>query len=121
MGALASTFDEIVTSLPDDWTNLELDLRIHDPDRYIEAATYVVICNAQPLSENRWHWKILCAHRFGHAAARPAVHATLRMLDEAGIAGEIALRQVRQGRIEVEPMWGRPESARREFKKLRAQ
>jgi hypothetical protein len=119
--ALADTFSQIVDSLPDDWTDLELDLRIEDESRYIEAATYVVTCNAQPYSKHDWHWRLLVAHRFGHAAAAPVVHGTLKLLDGAGIAGELAVREVRSGRVEVVQMWGRPESARREFQRLRAQ
>ena len=121
MAGLADTFTEMLASLPDDWTHLELELRIHDVDRYIEAATYMVMTNAQPLSENRWHWRILVAHRFGHAAAAPVVRRNLELLDEAGIEGELALRQVRQGRVEVVEGWGRPESARREFQRIRGQ
>ena len=34
---LADTFQQIVDSLPTDWTDLELDLRV-DEDRYVEAA-----------------------------------------------------------------------------------
>jgi hypothetical protein len=118
---LADTFQEIVDSLPDDWTDLELDLRIHDESRYIEAAVYVVTCNAQPYSKHDWHWRLLVAHRFGHAAAAPATHGTLKLLDDAGITGELALREVRSGRVEVVQMWGRPESVRREFRRTRAQ
>ena len=119
--ALADDFQAIVESLSDDWTDLTLELRILDVDRYIEAACYVVVCNAQPLSKNEWHWRIIVAHRFGHAASEPATHATLHMLDEAGIEGEIALRDVRIGRAPVQQMWGRPESARREFRRIHAQ
>lgn len=119
--ALAETFTTVLDSLPDDWTDLELDLRIHDVERYVEAATYLVTINAQPLSKNRWHWRLLVAHRFGHAAAAPAVHGTMKMLDRAGIEGEIVVRQLREGRVEVQPMWGRPESTRREFNRIRAQ
>jgi hypothetical protein len=118
---LADTFQQVVDSLPDDWTDLELDLRIHDESRYIEAAVYVVTCNAQPYSKHDWHWRLLVAHRFGHAAAAPAVHGTLKLLDDAGIAGELAVREVRSGRVEVVQMWGRPESVRRDFKRSRAQ
>lgn len=118
---LADTFQQIVDSLPDDWTDLELDLRIEDESRYVDAATYLVTCNAQPYSRHDWHWRILSAHRFGHAAAVPAVHGSLRLLDDAGINGEIALREVRSGRVEVRQMWGRPESVRQEFRELRAQ
>jgi hypothetical protein len=119
--ALADTFAQIVDSLPDDWTDLELDLRIFDERRYIDAATLLVTCNAQPYSFHDWHWRLLVAHRFGHAAAVPAVHAALGLLDEAEIDGELAVREVRTGRAEVIPMWGRTESVRREFNKLRDQ
>jgi hypothetical protein len=118
---LADTFQRIVDSLADDWTDLELDLRIADESRYVEAAVYLVTCNAQPYSHHDWHWRLLVAHNFGHAAAAPTVHATLRLLDEAGIEGELAVRQTRSGRVEVTQMWGRPHSAREEFLRLRAQ
>src|ERR1700749_109251 len=119
--ALADTFGALVESLPDDWTNLELDLRIFDERRYVEAATLLVTCNAQPYSKHDWHWRLLFAHRFGHAAAVPAVHTALKLLDDAGITGELALRETRTGRVETVQMWGRPESVREEFRKLRAQ
>jgi hypothetical protein len=120
--ALADEFQQITDSLPDDWTDLEFDLRIADESRYVDAALLLVTCNAQPYSKYDWHWRILVAHRFGHAAAAPAVHAALTLLDDAGIEGELALREVRTGRIEIvqELMWGRPESVRQEFKRLRA-
>ncbi len=118
---LAQTFEQIVDSLSDDWTDLELDLRIFDERRYIEAALFLVTCNAQPYSKYDWHWRLLVAHRFGHAAAPSAVHAGLRLLDEAGIDGEMAVREARTGRVEIQQMWGRPESVRQEFRRLRAQ
>ena len=119
--ALAETFQQILDSLPDDWSDLDVDLRIFDEDRYIEAATYLVVCWPQPYSKHDWHWRIAVAHRFGHAAAAPTTHGALRSLDDAGIEGEIAVRGMRTGRAEVEPMWGRPESVRQEFRKIRAQ
>jgi len=117
---LADTFNEIIGSLPDDWTDLELDLRIFDERRYVDAATLLVTCNAQPYSKHDWHWRILVAHRFGHAAAAPVVHVALTLLDDAGIQGELAVRETRTGRAEVAPMWGRTESVRREFHRMRA-
>jgi hypothetical protein len=119
--AFADTFEQIVDSLPDDWTDLELDLRISDERRYVDAAVLLVTCNAQPNSRSDWHWRILVAHRFGHAAAAPAVHAALKLLDDAGIGGELAVREMRTGRVEVVQMWGRPESVRQEFRRSRAQ
>jgi hypothetical protein len=119
--ALADTFQEIVDSLPDDWTDLEIDVRIFDEERYVDAAVYLATVNAQPYSKHDWHWRILVAHRFGHAAAAPAVHGAFKLLDQAGIEGEMVLREARSGRTEVVQMWGRPESVRQEFRRLRAQ
>jgi hypothetical protein len=118
---LAETFNEIVESLPDDWTDLEFDLRIADERQYVDASVLLVTCNAQPNSKSEWHWRVLVAHRFGHAAAAPVVHAALKLLDDADIAGELAVREVRAGRVEETQMWGRTESVRRDFKRLRAQ
>ena len=117
---LADTFQEIVDSLPSDWTDLEFDLRVLE-DRYIDAATLLVTCNAQPYSRHDWHWRLLVAHRFGHAASAPTTHGTLKLLDDAGIPGELVLREVRQGRVETIQDWGRPESFRQEFRRLHAQ
>jgi hypothetical protein len=118
--ALADDFQEIVDSLPSDWTDMEIDLRV-DEDRYIQASSLVVTCNAQPYSHHDWHWRILIAHQFGHAAAASTVHGTLKLLDQADIPGEIALRELRTGRVETTQMWGRPESVRQEFRRIRAQ
>jgi hypothetical protein len=119
--ALADTFTAVVDSLPSDWTDLELDLRIADESRYVEAATILAQCNAQPYSRHEWHWRLLVAHEFGHAAAAQTVRGVLARLDGERIEGELALREVRQGRVEVVPMWGRPESVRQEFARRRAQ
>jgi hypothetical protein len=119
--ALADIFTQIVDSLPQDWTDLELDLRIADESRYIDASVYLVTCNARPYSHHDWHWRLLVAHRFGHAAAPEAVHCALGLLDDAGIEGELIVRDQRCGRVEVTQMWGRPHSVREEFRRLRAQ
>jgi hypothetical protein len=118
---LADTFQAIVDSLPDDWTDLELDMRIADESRYVEAAVYLVTCGARPYSHNDWHWRLLVAHRFGHGASAPTTHGALSLLDDAGIEGEMVVRETRSGRVEVKQMWGRPYSAREEFRRLRAQ
>jgi hypothetical protein len=118
---LADTFQQLIDSLPEDWTDLEFDLRIADESRYVEAAVYLATCNAQPYSHHDWHWRVLVAHRFGHAAAAPAVHCALALLDDAGIEGEFVVGELRSGRVEVTQMWGRPYSVREEFARLRAQ
>ena len=119
--ALADDFQAILDTLPPDWTDLSLDLRIFDEERYIEAATILVQVNVQPYSKHDWHWRLHVAHEFGHAAAAETVRGTLRLLDEQGIEGELVARDSRSGRVEVVQMWGRPESVRREFARRRHQ
>ena len=118
--ALAQDFDAVVQSLPDDWTDLELDLRIADESRYVDGAVLLSQVNAQPYSRAEWHWRINVAHRFGHAAAPETVKGVLDKLDREGITGELRVRDAREGRAEVVQMWGRPESARREFRRRRS-
>ena len=47
--------------------------------------------------------------------------ATLGLLDDSGIGGELILRELREGRVETVQMWGRPESVRQEFRRMRNQ
>lgn len=118
--ALAESFEEIVEALPADWTDIELDLRLADEDRYIDAAVLLTQINAQPYSRADWHWRINVAQAFGHAAAPETVRGTLALLDREGIAGELRVRDIHEGRAEVVQMWGRPESVRREFRQRRS-
>jgi hypothetical protein len=119
--ALAEDFQRAIDSIPPDWTDLELDLRIFDEERYVEAATLLAQINAQGYGKHDWHWRILVAHEFGHAAAPETVSGTLALLDAQGIEGEMAVREVRSGRVEVTQMWGRPESVREDLRLRRHQ
>jgi hypothetical protein len=118
--ALAPDFQQVLDSLPADWTDVVCDLRLGDEDQYVDAAVLLAQVNAQPYSQADWHFRINVAHSFGHAAAAETVLGTLRMLDEEGIEGELILRDYREGRAEVVQMWGRPESVRREFRDRRS-
>jgi hypothetical protein len=119
--ALAEDFQQVVAALPPDWTGLEVDLRIDDPQRYVEAATLLTQINAMPYSQQEWQWRLRVANQFGHAAAAESVQGTLALLDAEGISGELVGREARSGRVEVTQMWGRPESVRREFRDRRHQ
>lgn len=112
----ADDFQQVLDSMPPDWTDLELDLRIDDESRYVDTAVALSLVNAQPYSEAEWQWRLLVAHSFGHAAAAETVKGVLAQLDAEGVGGELQLREERQGRAEVAPMWGRPESVREEFR-----
>jgi hypothetical protein len=117
---LADDFQEVLDALPPDWTDLELDLRIEDESRYVDTAVALSQINAQPYSEADWDWRLLVAHSFGHAAAAETVQGVLEKLDGEGVAGEMQVREVREGRAEVVQMWGRPESVREEFRRRRS-
>jgi len=95
---------------------------LHLPIALWAVLTAVILTqiNAQPYSKADWHWRINVAHRFGHAAAAESVKGTLALLDDAGIEGEMVVRDWHEGRAEVVQMWGRPESVRRDFRVRRS-
>ena len=121
--SLATDFQQILATLPPDWTDLEVDMRIDDMGQYVDTATALSQVNAQvyqhPL-ESAWHWRLLVAQSFGHAAAPETVEGVLAKLDADGVAGELRIAEVREGRSEVVQMWGRPESVREEFRQRRS-
>jgi hypothetical protein len=118
--SLADDFQQILETLPPDWTDLEVDLWIDDESRYVDCAVALSQVNAQPYSRAEWHWRLLVAHSFGHAAAAETVRGVLAKLDAEGVGGEMRVAEVREGRAEVVQMWGRPESVREEFRQRRA-
>ena len=60
---LAEDFQQVVDALPPDWTALEVDLRIDDPERFVEAATLLTQVNAMPYSKQEWHWRLRVANQ----------------------------------------------------------
>jgi hypothetical protein len=118
--ALAQDFEAVVDTLPGDWTDLEMDLRIADESRYVDAAVILSLVNAQPYSRADWHFRINVAHRFGHAAAAETVRGALTKLDREAIGGELRVRDAQEGRAEIREWWGRPDSIRRDFLRRRS-
>ena len=108
----------------DFWRDKELSSEVTvRPDGKISlivAKSALSQVNARPYSEADWHWRLLVAHSFGHAAAAETVKGVLAKLDAEGVAGEMQLREVREGRAEIVEMWGRPESVREEFRQRRS-
>ena len=117
---LAESFADIVESLPADWTDMQLDFRLADEDRYVDASIPMTQINAQPYSQAEWHFRINVANEFGHGAPPETVRWVLEMLDRQGIEGEMVVRDINEGRAEVVQMWGRPESVREEFRNRRS-
>lgn len=120
---LAADFQQILETLPPDWTDLEVDMRIESESQYVDTATFLSQVNAQVYQRPRdqeWQWRLLVAHSFGHAAAPETVKGILEKLDAEGVSGELQVAEVREGRSEVVQMWGRPESVREEFRQRRS-
>ena len=120
---LAADFQQILETLPPDWTDLEVDMRIGDMSQYVDTAVALSQVNAQVYQHpeaDSWHWRLLVAKSFGHAAAAETVAGVLAKLDADGVAGELRAVEVREGRSEVVQMWGRPESVREEFRQRRS-
>ena len=106
--ALADDFQEMLDSLPADWTHLELrpaDRRRGPLHRRRHAARRR--STRSPTRRHDWHWRINVAHTFGHAAAAETVRGTLELLDGEGIEGELvaarARSRARRGRPDVGP------------------
>ncbi|HET7416325.1 MAG TPA: hypothetical protein VFJ61_01700 [Solirubrobacterales bacterium] len=119
---LATDFQQILETLPPDWTDLEVDMRIEDMSQYVDTAVALSQVNAQVYQhpQEGWQWRFLVAHSFGHAAAAETVVGVLEKLEAAGVSGELRVAEVREGRSEVVQMWGRPESVREEFRQRRS-
>jgi hypothetical protein len=120
---LATEFEQVLRSLPPDWTDLEVDMRIDDLSQYVDTSVALSQVNAQVYQHpqaDAWHWRLLVAQSFGHAAAAETVKGVLEKLDDAGVKGELRVAEVREGRSEVVQMWGRPESVREEFRQRRS-
>ncbi|HYP54756.1 MAG TPA: hypothetical protein VEQ41_00425 [Solirubrobacterales bacterium] len=116
---LADDFQQILDSLPSDWTDLEVDLRIAEESQYVDTAVTLSQINAQPYSRADWDWRLIVAKSFGHAAAPESVVGVLAKLEREGVEGEMQVREVREGRSEIVQMWGRPESVREDFRRRR--
>jgi len=120
---LANDFQQILDTLPPDWTDLEVDMRIVDESQYVDSAVALSQVNAQVYQHPQvegWHWRLLVAKSFGHAAAPESVMGVLTKLDGEGVVGELGVADVREGRSEMVQMWGRPESVREEFRERRS-
>lgn len=118
--SLTADFQQVLDSLPPDWTDLEVDLRIDDESAYIDTAVALSQVNARPYDRAEWDWRLCVARGFGHAAAAETVAGVLAKLDTEGVTGVMQVREVREGRSEVVQMWGRPESVREEFRQRRS-
>lgn len=90
MPSLAESWDELVAGLPEDWSDLYIELALSSSDHLEPAALAAAPLNPARYGE-RPGFRFRCASRFGYGAAPDMVRRCLERLDEERIAGEIRL------------------------------
>ncbi len=88
-----ATWDELVASLPDDWSDLLCVVELRSSDELAPAALALA-----PLNPSRHKgslaFRFRVARRFGYGAAPQMARRCLERLDELGIPGELRLLEV---------------------------
>lgn len=91
---LAEAWDELVSALPEDWSDLLCLLELRSSDDLAPAALALA-----PLNPSRHSgtlgFRFRVAHRFGYGAAPEMARRCLARLDEAGISGSVQLLEAR--------------------------
>jgi hypothetical protein len=87
--ALTMAWDEIVAALPEDWSELQLEVEIASSDDIDRAALALGPLNPFLHDGVPPAFRFRAAQRFGYGAAPEVVHRMLERLDEQGIAGTL--------------------------------
>lgn len=88
---LAAAWDELVTGLADDWSDLYLEVELASSDDLERSALLLGPVNPLLRDGPRPALRFRAAHRFGYGAAPQMVRRVLARLDEDGIAGRLRL------------------------------
>jgi hypothetical protein len=91
---LAETWDELAVGLPDDWSDLYLEVELGSSDDLERAALLLGPVNPLLREGQRPALRFRAAHRYGYGAAPQMVRRVLARLDEDGIAGRLRLLRV---------------------------
>jgi hypothetical protein len=87
---LIDTWDALVGALPEDWSDLYVELTLDSSD-YLEPAALATA----PINPSRWGdttaFRFRCAHRFGYGASPGMVRRCLERLDERGLTGSLEI------------------------------
>ena len=88
--ALAAAWDAAVSALPDDWSDLYVEVELFSTD-YIERAALLL----SPANPARYGGaaalRFRCAHSFGYGASPEMVRRCLERLDESSIRGSVRI------------------------------
>jgi hypothetical protein len=88
--ALADAWDDLVAGLPDDWSDLYVELELTSTDHLEPAALRLAPVNPARYG-GELAFRFRCARRFGYGASPGMVRRCLERLDEAGIPGRIRI------------------------------
>jgi hypothetical protein len=88
--ALAAQWDEAVARLPDDWSDLYVELEFASSDHLEPGALLLAPVNPSRVS-TRPAFRFRVAKRFGYGASAEMTRRCLERLDDKGIAGELRI------------------------------
>jgi len=88
--ALADAWEELIAGLPDDWSDLYVELELTSTDHLEPAALLMAPVNPARYG-GELAFRFRCARRFGYGASPGMVKRCMERLDEAGIPGRIRI------------------------------
>ena len=91
--SLAFAWDELVTGLPEDWSDLLCVIELRSSDELPPAALALAPVNPSRHKDSL-AFRFRVARRFGYGAAPQMARRCLERLDEAGIPGALRLLEV---------------------------
>jgi hypothetical protein len=87
---LADTWESLVAGLPEDWSDLYVELALDSSD-YLQPGALAIA----PLNPARWQdttaFRFRCARRSGYGASPAMVKRCMERLDERGITGSLQI------------------------------
>src|SRR6476660_4518028 len=92
MTPFAEQWDAIVTRQPEDWSSMNLELRLGDASQSEESA--LVLSPLNPWHERDWRsgvFRFRAAHTFGYGTAAALCRKRLATLDSVGVKGTLRL------------------------------
>jgi hypothetical protein len=92
MTPFAEQWDAIVARQPEDWSSMNLELRLGDASQSEETA--LVLSPLNPWHERDWRsgvFRFRAAHTFGYGSAPELTRKRLQTLDSVGIRGTLEL------------------------------
>ena len=91
--SVAAAWDEAVTTLPPDWSDLYAEIELTSSD-YIEPGALRLSPLSPTRPDARPLFRFRAARKFGYGGSPEMVRRSLERLDEAGIRGELRILNV---------------------------